>query len=153
MQIEDNKVVAIHYTLTNDEGNTLDSSEGREPLAYLQGKGNIIKGLEAALLGKQVGDKLDVVVEPEDGYGVHRPEAVQQVPVDAFAGIDNLQPGLRLQAQTENGVIPVVVTAVDEGMVTVDANHELAGVRLHFAVSVESIRDASEEEIAHGHAH
>lgn len=153
MQIEDNKVVEIHYTLTNDEGETLDTSDGREPLAFLQGAGNIIKGLEAALTGKSIGDKFDVTIEPADGYGEHQKEAVQQVPIAAFEGIENLEAGLRLQAQTDRGPIPVTITAVDETTVTVDANHELAGVRLHFAVSIEAIRDASEEEVSHGHVH
>jgi len=153
MQIAKNTVVDIHYTLKDDAGETLDSSDGRDPLAFLQGSGNIIKGLESALEGKTAGDKLDVVIEPEDGYGVHRPEAVQQAPKSAFEGIDNLAVGLQLQAQTEGGVIPVTVTAIGADTVTVDANHTLAGVRLHFSVSVENVRAATEEEISHGHVH
>lgn len=153
MQIANNKVVQIHYTLKNDAGETLDTSDGREPLAFLQGSGGIIPGLESALEGKSTGDKLDVVVEPEDGYGVHQKEAVQQVPLSAFEGIENLKAGMQLQAETERGPVPVKVAAVEGDTVTIDANHELAGKRLHFAVSIEDVRDATEEEISHGHVH
>ncbi len=153
MQVANNTIVEIHYTLKNDEGETLDSSEGREPLAFLFGSGSIISGLESALDGKSIGDKLDVVVEPEDGYGVHQETAVQQVPISAFQGIDNLQVGMQLQAQTERGVIPVRVTAIENDTVTIDANHALAGVRLHFAVSIENVREATDEEASHGHTH
>lgn len=153
MQIANNKVVQIHYTLKNDAGETLDTSDGREPLTYLQGSGGIIPGLESALEGKSTGDKLDVVIEPKDGYGEHQEAAVQQVPMSAFAGIENLQVGMQLQAETERGPVPVKVAAIEGDTVTIDANHALAGERLHFAVSVEDIRDATEEEIDHGHVH
>ncbi len=153
MQIANNTIVEIHYTLKNDAGETLDTSDGREPLAFLQGSGGIISGLETALEGKSPGDKLDVVVEPKDGYGEHQQAAVQQVPMSAFQGIENLQVGMQLQAQTERGTVPVMVTAIEDETVTIDANHALAGVRLHFAVCVENVREASAEEIAHGHVH
>ncbi len=153
MQIANNKVVQIHYTLKNDAGETLDTSDGREPLVYLQGSGAIIPGLESALDGKTTGDKLDVVIEPKDGYGERQEAAIQQVPMAAFAGIENLQVGMQLQAETERGPVPVKVAAIEDDTVTIDANHALAGERLHFAVSVEDIRDATEEEIAHGHVH
>ncbi len=153
MQIANNKVVYIHYTLKNDAGDTLDSSDGGAPLAFLHGSGGIIKGLESALEGKSSGDKLEVVVEPEEGYGASHPEAIQQVPKSAFQGIDDLAVGMRLQAETADGAVPIKVTAIEDDIVTIDANHELAGERLHFAVSVESVRDATEEEISHGHVH
>lgn len=153
MKIQDNCVVSIHYTLTNDEGDVIDTSEGREPLRYLQGHGNIIPGLEQALLGLVAGDSANVVVEPEDGYGPVQDSLIQAVPREAFDGIDVIEVGMQFQAQTAQGPIPVTVVAVDEESVTLDGNHELAGVRLNFAVQVTDVRAASQEEIDHGHVH
>jgi len=153
MKIDNNMVVGMHYSLKNDAGELIDSSDGGEPLVYLQGSGNIISGLEAALLGKAVGDKLDVSVEASDAYGERRAELVQKVPKEAFQGVADLSVGMRFEAETEHGPAPVVITGIEGDLVTVDGNHELAGVRLHFAVSIESIRAASPEEIAHGHVH
>jgi len=153
MKIQDNCVVAIHYTLTNDEGDVLDTSEGREPLRYLQGHGNIIPGLERALEGLVAGDSANVVVEPEEGYGPKQDMLIQAVPREAFDGIDVIEIGMQFQAQTAQGPIPVTVIAVDEESVTLDGNHELAGVRLNFAVQVTEVREASAEEIDHGHVH
>ncbi len=153
MKIQDNCVVAIHYTLTNDEGDVIDTSEGREPLRYLQGHGNIIPGLEQALLGLVAGDSLKVVVEPEDGYGPVQDSLIQAVPREAFDGVDVIEVGMQFQAQTSQGPVPVTVVAVDEDSVTLDGNHELAGVRLNFAVQIADVRAASPEEIDHGHVH
>lgn len=153
MQIQDQAVVGIHYTLKNDAGDTIDSSDGGDPLHYLQGSGGIIKGLEAALLGKAVGDTLDVVIEPEEGYGVRRDELIQDVPRSAFDGVDDIQVGMTFQAQTDNGTVPIQIAAVSEETVTVDGNHPLAGERLHFSVSIEEVREATQQEIDHGHAH
>ena len=99
MQVQEDKVVGIHYTLKNDAGDVLDSSEGREPLKFLQGKGNIISGLEKALDGKSQGDSVDVTIEPTEGYGEHREELIQDVPKDAFKGVDDLQVGMRFQVK------------------------------------------------------
>jgi len=153
MKIQDNCVVAIHYTLTNDEGVVIDTSEGRDPLRYLQGHGNIIPGLEQALLGLSAGDSTKVVVEAEDGYGPVQDSLIQAVPRDAFDGIDVIEVGMQFQAQTSQGPIPVTVVAVDDESVTLDGNHELAGVRLNFAVQIAEVREASAEEIDHGHVH
>ena len=153
MKIQDNCVVAIHYTLTNDEGDVLDTSEGREPLRYLQGHGNIIPGLERALEGLVAGDSANEVVEPEEGYGPKQDMLIQAVPREAFDGIDVIEIGMQFQAQTAQGPIPGTVIAVDEETVTLDGNHELAGVRLNFAVQVTEVREASAEEIDHGHVH
>lgn len=153
MNIANNRVVSIHYTLTNDAGEVLDSSEGREPLNYLHGAGNIIPGLENALLDKVAGDELKVTVEPADGYGVRRDELIQKVPREAFQGVDQVEPGMRFQAQTQTGPVMVTVTEVSDTEVTVDGNHELAGQRLHFAVKVEDVREATAEEQEHGHVH
>lgn len=154
MQIAENTVVSIHYTLTNDAGETLDSSREREePLAYLHGHGNIIPGLEGALAGKQSGDKLDVTVEPGDGYGERHDALIQEVPKEAFQGTDELAPGMQFQAQTEAGPRIFTITGVEGEQVTIDGNHPLAGQRLHFDVEVTDVREATENELSHGHVH
>ncbi|MCF7222491.1 FKBP-type peptidyl-prolyl cis-trans isomerase [Marilutibacter chinensis] len=153
MEIADRCVASFHYTLTDDAGQVIDSSSGRDPLSYLHGAGNIVAGLEKALAGKQAGDKLKVDVAPEEGYGIRHDGLVQQVPRDAFQGIDNVQPGMQFQAQTGNGPLLVTVTEVGEGTVTVDGNHPLAGKTLHFDVEVTEVREATADEQQHGHAH
>lgn len=153
MQISQNSVVSFHYTLTDKNGQTIDSSQGNAPLTYLHGVGQIVPGLENALLGKTAGDTLDVEVAAQDGYGEHQDFMVQQVPREAFQGVDVIEPGMQFQAQTPQGGMTVTVTAVDDTTVTVDGNHPLAGQTLFFAVEIVSVRDASEEEKAHGHVH
>ena len=152
--IENNRVVSMHYKLTDDSGNVLDSSEGSEPLNYLHGAGNLIPGLEKALAGREQGDSLQVVVEPADAYGDVRPEMIQAVDRSAFQGVESVEPGMTFQAQGPDGATQrIVVTDVEGDSVTVDANHPLAGVQLHFDVQVVGVREATEEEIAHGHVH
>ena len=154
MEIKNDHVVAIHYTLTNTDGAVIDSSSGREPLKYLHGYGNIIRGLEQALTGKKVGDALNVAIEPVDAYGERDEDLVQEVPREAFQGVDEVEVGMQFHAQSpDGGAIPVKVVAVNADSVTLDGNHELAGERLHFAVSVEDIRAATAEELDHGHVH
>lgn len=153
MEIANQMVVSIHYTLKNDDGEVLDTSEGQEPLNYLHGASNIIPGLENALVGKGIGDQLDVVVSPEEGYGEIIDELVQTVPRDSFQGVDSIEVGMRFQAETEGGPVSVVVTAVEDDVVVVDRNHPLAGQQLHFDVTIAAVREASEEEISHGHVH
>lgn len=150
MQASADKVVFIDYTLTSNDGEVIDSSEGRDPLGYLHGHGNIIPGLEQALEGSAAGDELNVRVEPEEGYGVHRPELVQQVSIEAFAGIDKVEPGMRFNADSAQGPMVVKVTAIDGDRVTIDANHELAGQQLNFAVTVREVRAASDAELEAG---
>jgi len=154
MTIKQNSVVTMHYQLKDVDGEILDSSEGQDPLVYLHGAQNIIIGLEEQLEGRQQGDELTAVVSPEKGYGMPVLELIQQVPKAAFGDdIEKVNVGMRFQAETEQGPVPVVVTAVEADMVTVDGNHPLAGKELHFHVSITDIRDATEEEIEHGHAH
>lgn len=153
MQIAPNSVVSFHYTLTNDEGDVLDSSEGREPLSYLQGKGNIIPGLERQLEGREPGENLKVRVEPAEGYGEVQPQLVQEVPRSSFQGVDNIEAGMQFQAQTQGGPLLVTVTKVEGDTVTVDGNHPLAGQPLNFDVAIENVREASNEELEHGHVH
>lgn len=142
MQIAENAEVSIHYTLTNDAGETIDSSEGKEPLTYVHGSGQIIPGLESALEGKTEGDKLQATIEPADAYGERQEELIQPVPREAFEGVDEIEPGMQFQAQSEQGVQLVTVTSVDETIVTVDANHPLAGETLHFDVEVVGVKEA-----------
>lgn len=153
MQIAERTVVSIHYKLTNDAGETLDSSEGGDPLVYLQGFGNLIPGLEKALLGKNAGDHVEVRVEPGEAYGEHDPQLIQQVPRRAFQGVSEVKAGMRFQAQGPNGPSSVVITRVVGDMVTVDGNHPLAGQTLNFAVDITDVRAATDEELAHGHVH
>lgn len=151
--IANDTVVSINYTLTNDKGEVLDQSQG-EPLAYLHGHHNIIPGLESALEGKTVGDKLTVTVAPEDGYGEYVAEAVQEVPRANFQGVDNIAVGMQFQTQTSDGhVMLVTVKDVTDEQVIVDGNHPLAGVALTFDVQIADVRPATADEIAHGHAH
>lgn len=153
MQITQDSVVLIHYTLTDDSGKTIDSSAGGEPLAYLHGNGNLIPGLERALEGKQSGDQVNVKIAPAEGYGEYDKELVQRVPKRALKGIGNVYVGMQLQAQSEHGARAVTVTQVAGDMVTIDGNHPLAGQNLNFDVKIEEVRAASEEELAHGHVH
>ncbi|MEJ2533086.1 MAG: peptidylprolyl isomerase [Halioglobus sp.] len=152
--IDDKRVVSMHYKLTDASGNVLDSSEGAEPLNYLHGAGNLIPGLEKALAGREQGDSLQVVVEPADAYGDVRPEMIQAVDRSAFQGVETVEPGMTFQAQGPDGATQrIVVTGVEGDSVTIDANHPLAGVQLHFDVQVVGVREATDEEIAHGHVH
>ena len=152
--IKHHSVVSIHYELKNADGDDLDSSKGNGPLVYLQGADNIISGLEEQLMGKAIGDEFDAVIPTEKAYGLPVAALIQTVPRAAFGDeIERVEVGMRFQAETERGPMPVVVTAMDEDTVTVDGNHPLAGQELHFKVSVADVRKATDEEIEHGHAH
>lgn len=153
MQVADNMAVSIHYTLTDDKGQELDSSVNSEPLEYLHGKGNIIPGLESSLSGKSVGDKFTVRIEAENAYGERHDEMVQVIPRSMFEGVDQLEVGMQFHADVSSG--PGVVTIIDiEGdNITIDGNHPLAGEALTFDVEVTNIREASNDELEHGHIH
>ena len=154
MKINDDCVVAFHYTLTNAAGEVLDSSSGRDPLTYLHGGQGIIPGLERELVGMEVGDEQMVVVQPADGYGDINVELITHVPLAAFEGIEGLAEGMTLQAEGEAGEhTTIVVQEIGEEQVLVDGNHPLAGETLHFDVSITAVRQATAEEIAHGHVH
>jgi len=153
MKISNNAVVTIDYTLKNTNGETLDSSEGADPLDYLHGAGNIIPGLEKSLEGKETGDDVSAVVSPEEGYGLRDDALMQSVPRSAFGDVKDIQVGMRFTAQTDQGPVSVAIAAVDEENVVVDRNHPLAGQELHFEVSVTNVRAATAEEIDHGHVH
>jgi FKBP-type peptidyl-prolyl cis-trans isomerase SlyD len=150
----DDKVVTIHYTLRDDEGDIIDTSVGDDPLEYLHGHGGIVPGLEAALVGKTPGEKLTVSVKPADGYGEPTGPEPKSVPRDAFPDDVELEAGMQFFAQGPKGEpVPVWVSSVDKETVTIDFNHPLAGQTLHFEVEVVAVRDATSEEIDHGHPH
>ena len=153
MNIEKNVVVAIDYTLTDNDGVVIDTSTGREPLKYLHGTGALIPGLEKELEGKVVGDKLDVAIKPEEGYGLRNEDKLQTIPREHFGHVPDLQVGMQFQANSEKGPIMVTIADVNEKEVKVDGNHPLAGVVLNFKVEVKEVRAASEEELDHGHVH
>jgi len=154
MQVIKDAVASIHYTLKNDEGTVLDTSEGREPLPYLHGAGNIVPGLEAALEGKTAGAEVQVRIEPAEAYGEKKEEMVQTIPREHMPEGVELQVGMLLQAQTPEGDAQVVtIIALTNTDVTLDGNHPLAGVALNFAVEIVEIRKATEEELSHGHVH
>ena len=153
MQIANNMAVSIHYTLFNDDGDVIDSSVGHDALVYLHGQGNIISGLEQALLGKSKGDKLNVRIDPEDAYGSFMEERVQVIPRSMFEGVDDLEVGMQFHADVSSGPGVVSIIAIDGDDITIDGNHPLAGQALTFDVEIVDIRPASGEEIAHGHIH
>lgn len=153
MNITENAVVLFHYILTDGDGVQLDSSTDTAPLAYIHGHKNIIPGLEQAMEGKKEGDTMKVTVPAADAYGEYQDHLVQEVPRQAFQGIDDVKPGMRFEAQTPSGPVSVVVTATTDDTVTVDGNHPLAGKELTFDVSIQTVREASEEELSHGHVH
>lgn len=152
MQIANNTVVSIDYTLTGDDGQVIDSSEGREPLVYLHGHQNIIPGLEKAIEGHSEGEELAVSVDPEEGYGPYREELVQDVPREAFDGVDKVEPGMTFRAESNAGPMTVIVKEVGDEAVTVDGNHMLAGKVLNFKVEIKGVREATETEIEQGTA-
>lgn len=153
MQISDQCIALFHYTLRNDAEDIIDSSEGKEPLAYLHGAGNIVPGLENALAGKSVGDQFKISVDAEEGYGPKHDALVEEVPREAFQGIESIEVGMRFQADSDRGPMVVTVAAVSDEVITVDGNHPLAGETLHFDIEVVEVREASAEELEHGHPH
>lgn len=153
MQISKHKAVSIDYTLTDDTGEILDSSKGEDPLAYLHGIGNLIPGLEKALEGKVAGDEIKVTIAPEEAYGERVEQLIQSVPRDRFEDADSLEVGMRFHAASDHGDTLVTITQLTDEEVTVDGNHPLAGLTLHFDVTVVDVREATPEEIGHGHIH
>ena len=153
MEITADRVVTIHYTLKDDSGAVLDSSTGGEPLAYIQGHGNLVSGLERALEGKQDGNTLAVVVSPSEGYGERDEALIQRVPKRALQGSGEIKKGMQFQARTDDGMRLFTVTGVIGDMVALDGNHPLADQTLHFDVEVVGVREATTEELEHGHVH
>ncbi len=153
MQVADNMAVSIHYTLTNDEGEVLDSSIGDDALVYLHGTGNIIPGLEDALQGKAVGDKFNVRIAAKDAYGEQNDEMIQVIPRAMFEGIDEIEVGMQFHADVSSGSGEVTIVKIEGDDITIDGNHPLAGMALTFDVEVVDIRPATKEEAEHGHIH
>lgn len=143
----------MHYTLKDDEGQVLDSSEGRDPLVFMQGVGNLIPGLEKQLEGKAKGDKVQATVPPEEAYGVRQPELQQTVPNEHFPPEVNPEVGMQFNVQMEQGAVIATVIEVGENESKLDMNHPLADKTLHFDVEITDVREATEDEIAHGHVH
>ncbi|MGB5278749.1 MAG: peptidylprolyl isomerase [Gammaproteobacteria bacterium] len=153
MQIGDQKVVTLHYTLTDSEGRVIDKSDDGT-FAYLHGASNIIPGLENALAGKSTGEEVTISVSPEEGYGARDDAMLQQVPKSMFEDGSQIAVGSQFHAQGPNGeMLIVTVMEVQDEHVLVDGNHPLAGVDLHFDVTIIDVREASAEELEHGHAH
>ncbi|HYA39254.1 MAG TPA: peptidylprolyl isomerase [Candidatus Methylomirabilis sp.] len=146
-------VVSMHYTLTDDSGDVLDSSRSGEPFSYLHGHNNIIPGLEKALEGVETGFKSKVTVAPTDGYGEKNPEAIFEAPREHFPPDMKLEIGARVYADGPNGPITLTVVKLTDNGAVLDANHPLAGKTLHFEVEITTVRTATAEELAHGHVH
>ena len=153
MKIEKNSVASFDYTLKDDEGTVLDTSDGSEPLSYLHGAGNIIPGLENELHGREEGDSFSADIGPEDAYGTYSDEMVFTVTKDKFSDPDQIEEGVQFQAEISGEPKICTVSEIDGENITVDANHPLAGMTLHFDVTVRNIREATSEELEHGHVH
>ncbi|WFQ79143.1 peptidylprolyl isomerase [Xenorhabdus sp. SF857] len=153
MKVAKDLVVSLAYQVRTEDGVLVDESSVSAPLDYLHGRGSLISGLEKAVDGREVGERFDVSVEAEDAYGQYDDNLVQRAPKDVFVGVDDLQVGMRFLADTDQGPIPVEITAIEGDEVVVDANHMLAGQNLKFNVEIVAIREATEEELAHGHVH
>jgi FKBP-type peptidyl-prolyl cis-trans isomerase SlyD len=153
MLIADKKVASFHYTLCNEQGEQIESSRERQPMTYLHGARNIIPGLETALAGKAAGDQFQVTIAPAEAYGERRADGIQRIPAKHFRDPKHLRPGQRVSIQTRQGELPATVVKVGRFNVDVDTNHPLAGQTLTFDVEVTAVRDATAEEISHGHVH
>lgn len=154
MNIENDKVVLFHYSLKGDQGELIEESHGGEPTAYLHGKNNILPGLEAELVGKGVGDKIEVTLSPAQAYGEHNPQAVQRVPIKNLVGKGGkVRPGQILTVETDQGPRQVRVVKTGKFNADVDTNHPLAGKVLTFAIDIVSVREAGAEELENGHVH
>lgn len=153
MKVAQDLVVSLAYQVRTEEGVLVDESPVSAPLDYLHGRGSLISGLEKAVEGREAGERFDVSVEANDAYGQYDENLVQRVPKDVFVGVDELQVGMRFLADTDMGPVPVEITALEGDEVVVDGNHMLAGQNLKFNVEIVAIREATEEELAHGHVH
>ena len=153
MLISKNKVVSFHYTLSNEQGQQMESSRERQPMSYLHGASNIIPGLEKAMTGRAAGEQFQVTIAPADAYGEHRPERLQRIPAKHFRDARHLKPGQMVSIETRRGPVQATVVKVGRFNIDVDTNHPLAGQTLTFDVEVMDVRDATREEVSHGHVH
>ncbi len=152
MQIQNDNVVTLHYTVSTIEGDMIDSSHEAPPMSFLQGSHFMIEGIEDALVGKTKGDKFSVTVDPDKAYGERHDDLIQEVPADMFEGMD-VDVGMSFRATTDDGEQSVIIIDKTDTTVTVDGNHPLAGMSLTFDVEVVDVREATVDEIKHGHVH
>ena len=153
MNISKNAVVTLNYTLKNSEGTVMDTSDGREPLVYLHGVGGLIEGLETELEGKPVGEKMSLEIPADKAYGEKQEDLLRVVSKDGFQGDEEMQVGMQVQLETDHGPAIAIISKIDDTEVTLDLNHPLAGMTLFFDIEVVEVREATEEEIEHGHVH
>lgn len=153
MSIKDDSVVQFNYTLRDEQGEVLESNEGLDPIAYLHGHDNMMPGVENALVGKEVGAKFSVTLPASETYGERNEDAEQRVSVKHLQGAKVWKAGMRALISTDQGQRQVTIIKMGKFMATVDVNHPLAGRELTFDLEVADVRDATSEEIAHGHAH
>ena len=153
MKVKNDLVVSIHFGVAEVDGTPLDSTENGAPLEFIQGSHYLVPGLEAELEGKEVGDKFDVKLEPEQAYGPFQEALVQEVPLALFEGVEKVEVGMSFHAESDQGPRAVEVTAVNGDSVSIDANHPLAGMSLQFIGEIVGIRAATAEELEHGHIH
>ncbi len=153
MKISENTVVTLNYTLKNSDGELLDTSVGRKPLVYLHGVGGLIPGLEKELKGREKGENLHAVIKPEEAYGRRNDNMIKVVSKDGFQGEGEIQVGMRVRLDTDQGAQIGNISKIEGNDVTLDLNHPLADVTLHFDVDILDVRSATDEEISHGHAH
>lgn len=152
MKVAANKVVKMHYSVMDNDKNSIDNSFDGEPLIFIVGTGYLIQGLEDALQGKEAGDTLSVTVPPEQGYGERHDELMQAVPKSMFEGME-IEVGMQFRASTDDGDQSVMIIDIQEDEVIVDGNNPLAGITLNFDVEILEVRDATPDELAHGHVH
>ena len=153
MKIAKESVVSFHFTLKDSDGKTIETSVGNDPLVYLHGSGGIVPGLEEALNGRESGEKFEVSLPPEKAYGTRDERLVQRIPKSEFPNAERLKVGMQFQVDTKGGPMVLTITGLEEAEVVVDGNPELAGQTLHFSIEITEVRQATKEELAHGHAH
>jgi FKBP-type peptidyl-prolyl cis-trans isomerase SlyD len=153
MKIAKNNVVVMHYAVSDSEGTLIDSSYEDKPMAIIQGVGYLIPGLDDALIDHQAGDKFEVAVACDQAYGERHDDYVQTVPREVLAGVEDLALGTQLRATTDDGEQTVIVIDVQDDVITVDGNHPLSGLDLSFDVEIIEVREATAEELEHGHVH
>lgn len=153
MKIEDKKIVTLKMKVVDQEGQVMEDTPDEEPFVYLHGAGGILPALETVLSDKSAGETVTITLKPEDSYGEHNDTLIQEMPASQFEGMDELQVGDEIGGETPNGIILLTVIAIDEETVTVDANHPFAGKTLKFDLTIVDVRDATKEELEHGHAH
>lgn len=153
MKIEESKVVVLDFILSDEDGNILEDTKEVGPFAYIQGIGDFIPKIEEILEGKTEGFQSKIIVSPEEGYGQYDEELISEMLKDDFSEFDDIYEGLDFQAETDEGLMEFVIKSIEDDVVLVDGNHPFAGKNLTFDLKVTEVRDASEEELEHGHVH